>query len=222
MAIHRSGTNSSAGVLRWSCGWASMLSRSMSGWKKRLNNTSPSAPASASRRPMLAIALKYGPTFTANGIEIDSFTAATSSEIAGFHVPAGHVRVGGDEVDVQLQGVGPGVLHHLGVADPAAPAGAVEAGDDRNLHRLLRRGDGFQIFFRAGAIILRLGEIGQRLGEAVGVELVDLAHFLGVVLDLLLEQRGQDGRRGAGLLRAAAAGRSPPLNGQAEITSGLL
>ena len=27
------------------------------------------------------------------------------------------------------------------------------------------------------------------------------AHFLGVVLDLLLEQRGQDGRRGAGLLQ---------------------
>ena len=56
-----------------------MVSRSMSGWKKRLNSTRPSAPASASRTPMLPIALKYGPTLTAKGIEIDSFTAATSS-----------------------------------------------------------------------------------------------------------------------------------------------
>ena len=46
-------------------------------------------------------------------------------------------EVGGDEVDVQLQGVGPGVLHHLGIADPAAFAGAVEAGDDGDRHRPL-------------------------------------------------------------------------------------
>ena len=51
----------------------------MSGWRKRLNSTRPSAPASTSRRAMLAMALKYGPTFTANGMETDFFTAATSS-----------------------------------------------------------------------------------------------------------------------------------------------
>ena len=51
----------------------------MSGWKKRLNSTSPSAPASDSRTPILAMALKYGPILTAKGIEIDSFTAATRS-----------------------------------------------------------------------------------------------------------------------------------------------
>ena len=70
-----------------------------------------------------------------------------------------------------------------------------------NLDRLLRPGDGFEVFLRAGGVILLLGEVGQRLGEAVGAELVDLGHLLGVVLDLLLEQRRQNGRRGAGLLQ---------------------
>ena len=103
-----------------SLGTISRVSRSMSGWRKRLKSTSPSAPASTSRLAMWPIELKYGPTFTASGMEIDCFTAATRSTYRVFDVAAGHVQIGGDEVDVQLQGVGPGVLHQPGVADPAA------------------------------------------------------------------------------------------------------
>ncbi len=51
----------------------------MSGWRKRLNRTNPSAPAKASFRAMLGSELKNGPIFTASGIEIDSRTAPTSS-----------------------------------------------------------------------------------------------------------------------------------------------
>ena len=41
-------------------------------------------------------------------------------EILCFDFPAVIVRIGGDVIDVQFQGVGPGVLHHFGVANPAA------------------------------------------------------------------------------------------------------
>ena len=79
IAIQRSGSSSSAEVERFTPGTTLSVSRSMSGCKKRLKSTSPSAPASARRRAMLAIELKYGPTLTASGIVTTSRTARTSS-----------------------------------------------------------------------------------------------------------------------------------------------
>ena len=64
--------------------------------------------------------LKYGPTLTARGMDTDCLTAATRSRYRASTSLAAHLHVGGDEVDVQLQGVGPGVLDQLGVTDPAA------------------------------------------------------------------------------------------------------
>ena len=56
-----------------------------------------------------------------------------------------------------------------------------------NIDRLLGLGDGPQVFLRAGDVILLLGEVGQRLGEAVGVEVVDAGDLVRLVDDLLLE-----------------------------------
>ena len=86
--------------------------------------------------------LKYGPTLTASGIESDCLTRGHEVERAILDARSPVVvEIGGDEVDVQLQGVGPGVLHQLGVADPAARRDAVEAGDDGIESGLLGRGD---------------------------------------------------------------------------------
>ena len=123
MAIQRSGSSSSKGVLSTSCGVR--LQRLQV--DVRLEEAVEQHQAVGARldQPLGHVGhgeLKYGPTFTASGIETDSFTAATRSRYCDSTSLAGHVRVGGDEVDVQLQGVGPGVLHQLGVADPAALA----------------------------------------------------------------------------------------------------
>ena len=48
------------------------------------------------------------------------------------HVLAGHVRVGGDVVDVQLQRIGAGFLESARVAVQPPGGDPVEAGDDRN------------------------------------------------------------------------------------------
>ena len=101
-------------------------------------------------------------------------------------------QIGGDEVDVQLQGVGPGVLHHLRIARPTAGADAVEAGDDGDLHGELGLLDEFEIGFRAGVILVGIGKIGERLGEALGADFMHPRHLDLVVGDLLLEERGED------------------------------
>ena len=58
-------------------------------------------------------------------------------EVLVLDLRRGLLGVGGHEVDVQLQGVGAGLLDQLAVADPAAVGGAVEAADDRDRERLL-------------------------------------------------------------------------------------
>ena len=52
---------------------------SMSGCRNRLNMTSPSAPAAASRSIMLPGAEKNGSTLTATGMSMASLTAETIS-----------------------------------------------------------------------------------------------------------------------------------------------
>ena len=56
-------------------------------------------------------------------------------------VGAGLLRVGGDEVDVQLERVGAGLLDRLRVRQPALGGGAVERRDHRDLHRRLDLAD---------------------------------------------------------------------------------
>ena len=92
MAIQRSGTSSSKGVLSTSRGEVSSVSRSMSGWRKRLKSTSPSAPASTSRLAMLPMALKYGPDLHGQRDRDRLLHRGHQIEIAGLDVAAAHVR----------------------------------------------------------------------------------------------------------------------------------
>ena len=108
-------------------------------------------------------------------------------EIAGFDVPAGHDHVGGHEVDVQLQGISTGVLHHLRIANPTAAAGAVEAGNDRHAQRFLGFLDGFKVLLRAGVIVGRLGIPGGVLRIGFGPALPGFLQLGALELDLLLE-----------------------------------
>ena len=178
----------------------------MSGWKKRLNRTRPSAPAATSRLAMLGSELKNGPILTASGIDDRLPDGLHQLEVLVLDVAPRSVGVGGHEVDVQLQGIGAGLLDHAWRSGPSRRGGAVEAGDDRDRSApAWRLATMPQVGVRARCCSRpSRGSTTERLGEAlvagVLVEAVDL-HL--VVLDLLLEQRGQDDGRGAGILQPA-------------------
>ena len=95
--------------------------------------------------------------------------SANHFEGAFFELIAGFLRIGGKGVDVQFEGIGTGLLDELGVIGPAADGGAVERADDGNLDRLLDFADLFEVFLRPEAIFIGFGEVGKRLGVAVGV-----------------------------------------------------
>ena len=121
MAIHRSGRRSSLLVLRTRFGATRMVSRSMSGWRKRLNKTRPLAPAWVSRSTMLGSELKNGPSLTAMGIVTTFSNSLDKLDVARFDVAGGQVGIGDDVVDIQLQGIGAGLLDQPAVAGPTLP-----------------------------------------------------------------------------------------------------
>ena len=69
---------------------------------------------------MFAIEEKKGESLMATGIETACLTAFRMSMVRCSTSSPVSVGVRGEVVDVQLEGVGPRVLHQLGVADPAA------------------------------------------------------------------------------------------------------
>ena len=73
--------------------------------------------------------LKNGPIFTASGIVHRAAHGLDEVDVALLDRGAALVGVGGDEVDVQLERVGAGVLDQARVLDPAAEGDAVEAAD---------------------------------------------------------------------------------------------
>ena len=120
-----------------------------------------------------------------------------------FHRLGRLLRIGGDEVDVQLHRIHARILHRLGVPRPAADRSAVEAADDRHLDLLLGRLDQVQVLLGPGVVRVEFGEVRQRFRERLRLELVQLVHFLLVVFDLLLEQRRQHGGCRAGFFQTA-------------------
>ena len=153
-------------------------------------------------------------------MEMFCLTAATRSSVAGLDLLAADLHVGGDEIDVQLQGVGPGFLDQLRVADPAAVGDAVEAADHRDLDRLLGLLRSARDSRPAPDGNPPLGEVREGLGEAVGPELMDAGELHLVVLDLLLEQRGEHDRGRARPLPGGSRLSKESLKGQAATTSG--
>ena len=62
----------------------------------------------------------------------------------------------------------PACCHLFGVAEPAAQSGAVQAGDHRNLYRLLALRDVGQVGVRAHDAMAQFGEVAHRLGADLG------------------------------------------------------
>jgi hypothetical protein len=74
-------------------------------------------------------------------------------------------------IDVQLDRVGAGVLHHAGVARPAAFRCAVEAGDDGDGDGLFCALDVPEVAVGAEVVILEIGQIAGGFGRAFGAAL---------------------------------------------------
>ena len=112
-------------------------------------------------------------------------------------------RVGRELVDVDLEGVGAGLLDQARVLDPALGGRAVQGRDHGDLDCRLDPLDLLQVVVRAEREDLRLGQVRRGFGmglarpgvRAVGGELV--------ADDLLLEERAQDDGGGARVLEAA-------------------
>ena len=140
----------------------------MSGWRKRLKRTSPSAPASSSRNASSPVELKYGASLTATGTVTASLTRAKMSRWRCSTSRPEVCGSPGQVVDVQLDRGRAGVLHRHGVVGPTARRDAVEAADHRDVdggHGALEQA---QVGARAGLLFGLVREVRQRLGEALG------------------------------------------------------
>ncbi len=103
----------------------------------------------------------------------------------------------------------PGLLHQLGILDPAGVGDAVQAADDRDVHRRRRLPQQLQVVIRADGVIVHLREVVQRLGETLGAGGHQVFQRGAFVLQLLLEQREQDHGRRAGVFQALDVGHAP-------------
>jgi hypothetical protein len=110
-------------------------------------------------------------------------------ELLVLHVGGRPARVGGDGVEVQLDGVGAGLGETSGVADPSAPARGVEACDHRNADCRLQLGDPCEVTL--GGIRDRVDrrEVVERLREVLGARFEGAVQLDLLLEDLLLEQR---------------------------------
>jgi hypothetical protein len=119
-------------------------------------------------------------------------------EVALLHLGRAHLGIGLHRVEVDLQRVGAGRGDLLGVAGPAARRAAVQAGDDRDVERLLGALHQREVLVRPDA----LGrEVGARLRAGVGVARRRLLELGVAGLELFLEEGAQHHRPGAVSLR---------------------
>ena len=111
-------------------------------------------------------------------------------------------QVEGHPVQIELQGVGAGMLHELRVLEPSSGSGAIERRDDGNRHRHLHPPQVLEVFIRPEHEGLRRREVGQGLGEGLLVRLrLECDHLL--ALDLLLEEGSQNDGGSARVLQPA-------------------
>jgi hypothetical protein len=113
--------------------------------------------------------------------------------------------VGGDGVEVELQGVGASVAHPLGMPDPAARGDAVEAGDHRHRQGPLGLGEVVQVGPGPAIVVLEVGEVRKGFAGVIGGRLQQPVQLQLVVGELLLEQRRQDHRSDPGRLEPLEA-----------------
>jgi hypothetical protein len=184
-----------------------------------LNSTSPSAPAPAT--PDGDVRDRGEERAELDG-QRDGHRRADGGDhlqVAVLQLRGRDGRVGGDRVEVQLDGVGARVLQMAGVPHPAARRGAVEAGDHWDRGRPLGLLNELEVRRRPGVVVGQVGEVGQRLADVLGGLLQQPVQLDLVVGELLLEQRWQHRGGHAGILEPAQVVGSP-VRGEAEATSG--
>ena len=112
------------------------------------------------------------------------------------------VHLGDHVVDVELQGVGPGLLDQPRVLHPAAAGGSVDRSDDRDAHRLAHHAHLLQVLVGPEREAVRLREVGLRLGKGLGVGVESVARGQLLPQHLLFEERAHDDGPGPGVLQA--------------------
>src|ERR1019366_1835089 len=81
---------------------------------------------------------------------------------------AGDVHACRNEVEIALDGVGPGLLDLAGKLGPTTQSRTVEAGNDRNVHGRFGFANVIEIAFGSGVEFAGLGKVSERLGKALG------------------------------------------------------
>ena len=74
-----------------------------------------------------------------------------------FHRSATHLWVCGHVINVELNGVGAGIFHHLGVTGPAASGNTIQAGNNRDSDALLGFRNMLQIGFWSQVVFIEAG-----------------------------------------------------------------
>ena len=121
-------------------------------------------------------------------------------DVAPLDLLGADLRIGRDVVDVQLERVCAGLLDAPGVIDPGPVRHAIQAGDDGNMGGFLGLVNELQVVIGAGVIRPHLREVGRRFIEALGPVAHEVIERVAFLLDLFLEQGGQDDGRRAGIL----------------------
>ncbi len=112
-------------------------------------------------------------------------------------------------VEVQLDGVRAGLGQEAGVSGPAAGGRGVEAGDHRNVDRLLGAADPGEVAVRHRGDVTDVREVVEGLGELPCTRFHRPVQLDLVVNDLLLEQGRKHDRGGARLDEPTARRRDP-------------
>ena len=176
---------------------------SMSARWKRVKSVSPSAPAASSWLREVGERGEERRELDRDGDAQPPLHLAHDLDHPPLDLGPARRGVAGRVVEVQLQGVGAGLLHQAGVGGPAPGRGAVERGEDRHADRLLHAPQVLQVFVGPERL-LGLGSVARGLGEgvvvALGVE--ERVHLL--ARDLFLVQRAAARRRRPPRPRAGA------------------
>src|ERR1017187_6994470 len=98
------------------------------------------------------------------------------------------VHVSLNEVEIALDGVGPGLLDLEDELGPTNQSRTVEAGNDRNVHGRFGFANVIEIAFGAGVEFAGLGKVSERLGKALGAGVEMEFKIESLLMQLLLEQ----------------------------------
>ena len=129
---------------------------------------------------------------------------AHDEDLLGLDVGGVLVGVGGEGVEVELEGVRAGVGEAFGVVHPGAGAVGVERGDDGDAEGGLQPGELAEVEVGREGVVVVMREVVGGLGVALGDAVDEAEAGVFLELDLFGEERVHDERGGAGVLQAFA------------------